>query len=613
MQAYPFLVAKQFDIKKFRRFKDVSIKLGTDITVISGQNGVGKSSLLSLIASASGINKSSVLGTNFQPEFKDFFHIDENEKYEDYNLHLSFIDESGNVALKKRLGFKNDSKSGRGIRVIPRLAKTIESSVLQDEKERVKSKYGLGADGRIKKPTIYLSLTRLYPLGEAISKAETKQVPPKNKLYQQKANVKFKEWYNFVINDTVINEDTLNILNKNVGSRSSFYMDLQDIPTFCQSVGQDNLANIISALVDIYMLSLENGYGGAVLCIDEIDVSLHPDTQIRLFHLLENLSSEFRVQIVLSTHSLIIIKEILKKQKQSDEKYRLVYLKNPSFPYVTSITDYYALKADLFDNLNFKRPKVHIYFEDDVGLALFKLLIRAYMYICNLNLHGDIGLKFRNLSSESKDFLINKLKEIGDVDPFLDNKCQALNLGCELLISVNKQIKYFKRTVIVLDGDARIKETKSKPKIVDYVSKKFSLPRGVACRNDVGGKNSIFLPDFFAPESYLYRILRAVIDDKLNNMTFWRGLDANEDTSIYTSDRINKLFNNLPDPFNNDDLKSIFKEVGSEVWSFIEKSDVISYYYCDVNNVRELLDFIKSFKLAYQVATSELNKVDIGC
>ena len=267
----------------------------------------------------------------------------------------------------------------------------------------------------------------------------------------------------------------------------------------------------------------------------------------------------------------------------------------------------------MFDNLNFKRPKVHIYFEDDVGLALFKLLIRAYMYICNLNLHGDIGLKFRNLSSESKDFLINKLKEIGDVDPFLDNKCQALNLGCELLISVNKQIKYFKRTVIVLDGDARIKETKSKPKIVDYVSKKFSLPRGVACRNDVGGKNSIFLPDFFAPESYLYRILRAVIDDKLNNMTFWRGLDANEDTSIYTSDRINKLFNNLPDPFNNDDLKSIFKEVGSEVWSFIEKSDVISYYYCDVNNVRELLDFIKSFKLAYQVATSELNKVDIGC
>ena len=50
MQAYPFLVAKQFDIKKFRRFKDVSIKLGTDITVISGQNGVGKSSLLRKIS-----------------------------------------------------------------------------------------------------------------------------------------------------------------------------------------------------------------------------------------------------------------------------------------------------------------------------------------------------------------------------------------------------------------------------------------------------------------------------------------------------------------------------------------------------------------------------------
>ena len=55
-------------------------------------------------------------------------------------------------------------------------------------------------------------------------------------------------------------------------------MDIVNTPTLSQSIGQDNIGNIISALVDIYVLSLQDGYEGALLCIDEIDVSLHPDT-----------------------------------------------------------------------------------------------------------------------------------------------------------------------------------------------------------------------------------------------------------------------------------------------------------------------------------------------
>ena len=43
----------QFNVEYFRNFKEVSFELGREITVISGQNGVGKSNLLSLIASGS--------------------------------------------------------------------------------------------------------------------------------------------------------------------------------------------------------------------------------------------------------------------------------------------------------------------------------------------------------------------------------------------------------------------------------------------------------------------------------------------------------------------------------------------------------------------------------
>ena len=60
-------------IENFRNFRDASFDLGQKITVVSGQNGVGKSNILSLIASSSGVSSKSMLGSNFQPEFTDFF------------------------------------------------------------------------------------------------------------------------------------------------------------------------------------------------------------------------------------------------------------------------------------------------------------------------------------------------------------------------------------------------------------------------------------------------------------------------------------------------------------------------------------------------------------
>ena len=63
------------NVKKFRRFSDVNFRIGKKLTVISGQNGVGKSNLVSLIASGSGLNRKANFGSNFQPEFYDFFYI----------------------------------------------------------------------------------------------------------------------------------------------------------------------------------------------------------------------------------------------------------------------------------------------------------------------------------------------------------------------------------------------------------------------------------------------------------------------------------------------------------------------------------------------------------
>ena len=143
-------------------------------------------------------------------------------------------------------------------------------------------------------------------------------------------------------------------------------MDLINTPTLSQSIGQDNIGNIISALVDIYVLSMQDGYDGALLCIDEIDVSLHPDTQIRLLNLFDKLSDELSIQFVVSTHSLSVLKDTIKKENKNNLDYKVVYIKNSMAPYVSESNSYELLEADMFGSLSFDKPKVRMYFEDAV-------------------------------------------------------------------------------------------------------------------------------------------------------------------------------------------------------------------------------------------------------
>ena len=53
----------------------------------------------------------------------------------------------------------------------------------------------------------------------------------------------------------------------------------------------------------------------------------------------------------------------------------------------------------------------------------------------------------------------------------------------------------------------------------------------------------------------------------------------------------------------NDDLKDIFTDsFENEVWQFIKKSDIVTYYYSDYRTVGELLSFLENVKKAYDMA-----------
>ena len=160
----------------------------------------------------------------------------------------------------------------------------------------------------------------------------------------------------------------------------------------------------------------------------------------------------------------------------------------------------------------------------------------------------------------------------------------------------------------MLDGDARYKESAQKPKVKDYLLSQYDA-HGISDRKHT--PNICFLPNYFAPESYLYRIIFELTHYENDHIIFWRTLDQKEETALYTATKIQGIFSNLPAEFDNDDLKKIFGEYhsdptkNSEVWTFVDKSNLLDYYYGDYRTIHELLDFFAHFKCAYEMTRSK--------
>ena len=92
---------------------------------------------------------------------------------------------------------------------------------------------------------------------------------------------------------------------------------------------------------------------------------------------MKNLADELDLQIILTSHSLTILKEICHLQAEDNENYRLVYFKDDENPRLSNTPDYKTLKADMFDKTYGIRPKIKVYCEDKNTKLLFELLYNA--------------------------------------------------------------------------------------------------------------------------------------------------------------------------------------------------------------------------------------------
>lgn len=363
-------------IKDFRQFQDKEIYLGQYVTVLAGRNSTGKSTILGLLANSSEIKK-TVGETYTQNRFRsEFSEIIKGSKQFDVtgSGRFQIILDDGNgtettcdfrTAWQK---YDKEDESADRFRLIPKWTKPDGSTT----------------EAKLERPVLYLGLSRLFPIGESQKIGITK---PKIKFDNEKHEKWFIDNYTSILS---INDDVRAVTNYSIGEtdkKNGIGVTTDKYDYLTNSSGQDNLGQILFSILSFVRVSEKMGadWKGGLLLIDEIDATLHPIAQNRLFDLLTKEAKAYKFQVAFTTHSLSLLRYIAEKTEHNGDDHNqnieLYYFttanksldirRNPSF---------HSMENDLMiQSIINNSHKVKIYSEDAETRWFLKNLIGNYI------------------------------------------------------------------------------------------------------------------------------------------------------------------------------------------------------------------------------------------
>ncbi|HEX04759.1 MAG TPA: hypothetical protein ENH10_06330 [Bacteroidetes bacterium] len=404
-------------IDSFRRFREITIPFGDHVTIIAGQNGTSKSTLLGMLAQpfSFGVVRGrtakkpddstytknyhglklhefkDLAGKPFMYDCDDVFRLSEKydfgKKYE-YKIELSLPEDSADSIPDNTLLIKSRDRKDKGkitgMRFVTGPGASHEAG-----------------EGNFPHPVIYLGLNRLWPLASA----------EKCTFSDDAISSNDKDWYVAKYNE---------ILCLNEHGNSARFMDTKEKRRFITpessnydgescSAGQDNLSQILTALLSFRRLKEKLGdrYRGGLFLVDELDATLHAFSQDKLLDLLCKVSDELGLQIVATSHSL----RLLEKAYQSSLKrsIKVLYLENRDSGIAERELNTYQEVSDLLKVESTpppgrRPPKVSVVFEDKEAEFFFKQIcgskLRSYVVCANTSSLGAGRLK--NLADMSK-------------------------------------------------------------------------------------------------------------------------------------------------------------------------------------------------------------------
>lgn len=414
-------------ITEFRKFRDCQVNFDKPITLITGQNGTAKSTLLGMLAqpfSFDSKNDNSAYISNYHDlDLSSFLDIagnfytyscdkifrlskkhDTPDKRYLYEIKLAGIDFDENPLLKeKKLLTVQQTRGGK--------LRFVTGPALQDS---VSISHNLG-EGNFPHPVIYLSLGRLLPLAE-LKSCEISE--GHDKLDSEEA-----KWYSDSYKDifSIIDEDPESGLMNTTEKKCSVVPLTSVYDGESCSAGQDNVGRILTALLSFRRLKVKLGdkYRGGLLLIDEVDATLHPASQIKLMELLRRENADLCLQIVVTTHSMYLIDYCSTIMRYSAG---VVFIREiDGHLEINSNATIEDIKLDL-KNMALPLPKserpekISVLLEDGEAVLFFKYLLnkdknlKSQLTIANID-----GKKVSNLSGQYLEIFANNAKKIHEL------------------------------------------------------------------------------------------------------------------------------------------------------------------------------------------------------
>lgn len=373
-------------LEKFRSIMDKQIVLGNVLTLITGKNGTMKSSMLGLIAHpfTSNNNAEDMYGNPLKTKHSDVFKLSPEKDNTEYIYYLqAYTDKDEFISVP--------------IRIYPRKDNEGHRLTVGDKNIKGQGNFSLN--------TSYLNLSRLFPIIET----EADKV---NIEFSEDDKVKISQAYQRIMQRSAYkdSEAISDKKNKNTLAPANAYYDFNSI-----SSGEDNLGHIICKIMAFEKYKTEEACLQGLFCIDEIESSLHPVAQSQLIDYLIEWGKKNRIQIIVTTHSLFLIKYCYSLQKLNNGE-RNIVINNISTKNVGNDNNYNIMHnptyKEIYKELTYKDEiinelyKVNIICEDAIATQLLKKIIKNRKLKKSIDIISDVsgsdGCSYNGLISLAK-------------------------------------------------------------------------------------------------------------------------------------------------------------------------------------------------------------------
>jgi len=411
---------KKIAIEKFRALNNIEVELGDHITVVCGKNGTSKSSILGIAAQIFSFEKdyikeadliyAEIAGGNFKSQYSDHFRISER------------FDPPGSMKVNIDLHDGYTNQDATGILQLDKRGKLPRPVVRKNSTAPTTDK----ASRNFTHPVIFLSLKRLFPIAA------------------RKYSIDDYEYLNAHKDEFIgLTNELLNRQSSQAtgtgGTINSAVSHGDNYDQESVSAGEDNAGQIILAVMSFRKLKEEYpDYKGGLLLIDEADAGLFPTAQINLLKILDRECSSLNLQVIMTSHSPVLIEYAYTQSQQFRRRCKTVYLSN-TFGSIQVAQDWSWVKISADINTttiavgdDAKIPKVNVYFEDGEAADFFAAL----------------------LNRQPVKKFVSALTDV--------------TLGCSNYLQlIDKKVPEFaERSIICLDSDAAQQVNKKKPKTV---------------------------------------------------------------------------------------------------------------------------------------------------